>query len=46
MIGTLALKDFQLVIAGLLMLTIILFIPAGLIGWLRQRIPALRKVLV
>lgn len=46
MIGTLALKDFQLVIAGILMLLIILFIPAGLIGWLRQRIPVLRKVLV
>jgi branched-chain amino acid transport system permease protein len=45
-IGTLALKDFQLVIAGLLMLLIILFIPAGLIGWLRQRVPALRRVLV
>lgn len=46
MIGTFALKDFQLVIAGLLMLLIILFIPAGLVGWLRQRIPALRKVLL
>ena len=46
MIGTLALKDFQLVIAGILMLLIILFIPAGLIGWLRQRIPALRRVLL
>ncbi len=46
MIGTLALKDFQLVIAGLLMLLIILFIPAGLVGWLRQRIPALRRILV
>jgi branched-chain amino acid transport system permease protein len=46
MIGTLALKDFQLVIAGLLMLLIILFIPAGLVGWVRQRVPALRKVLV
>jgi branched-chain amino acid transport system permease protein len=46
MIGALALKDFQLVISGLLMLLIILFIPAGLIGWLRQRIPVLRKVLV
>jgi len=45
-IGTLALKDFQLVIAGLLMLLIILFIPAGLVGWLRQRIPALRRLLV
>ena len=46
MIGTLALKDFQLVIAGTLMLMIILFIPAGLVGWLRQRIPVLRKVLL
>ncbi len=45
MIGTFALKDFQLVIAGLLMLLIILFIPAGLVGWLRQRIPILRRFL-
>lgn len=45
MIGTLALKDFQLVIAGLLMLLIILFIPAGMVGWLRQRIPTLRRFL-
>ncbi len=46
MIGTLPLKDFQLVIAGLLMLLIILFIPGGLIGWLRQRFPRLRRILV
>ena len=46
MIGSLPLKNFQLVIAGLLMLLIILFIPAGLIGWLRQRIPRLRRFLV
>jgi len=45
MIGTLPLKNFQLVIAGILLLVIILFIPAGLIGWLRRRLPALRKVL-
>src|SRR6266498_4325051 len=45
MIGKLPLKDFQLVIAGLLMLVIILFIPAGLVGWLRQRFPRLRRVL-
>ena len=44
-IGTLLLKDFQLVIAGLLMLLIILFIPAGLVGWLRRRFPKLRSVL-
>lgn len=46
MIGTLPLKNFQLVIAGALMLLIILFIPAGLIGWLRQKFPVLRRVLV
>lgn len=45
-IGSLPLKDFQLVIAGLLMLLIILFIPAGLVGWLRQKFSALRKVLL
>jgi branched-chain amino acid transport system permease protein len=38
-------KDFQLVVAGALLLIIILFIPAGLVGWLRLRIPRLRKVL-
>jgi len=46
MIGSWALKDFQLVISGILMLLIILFIPSGLIGWLKQRIPALRRVLL
>lgn len=45
-IGSLPLKDFQLVIAGLLMLVIILFIPAGLIGWLRQKFALLRRVVV
>jgi len=44
-IAGLQLKDFQLVISGLLMLLIILFIPAGLVGWLRQRFPRLRRVL-
>jgi branched-chain amino acid transport system permease protein len=38
-------KDFQLVVAGALLLIIILFIPAGLVGWLRLRIPRLRRVL-
>ncbi len=45
-IGALPLKDFQLVIAGGLMLLIILFIPAGLVGWLRQRFARLRRYLV
>ncbi len=44
-IGSFALKDFQLVISGLLMLLIILFIPGGLVGWLRQRFPRLRRLL-
>ncbi len=38
-------KNFQLVIAGVLLLLIILFIPAGAVGWLRGRFPALRRVL-
>lgn len=45
-IGPFLLKDFQLVISGILMLLIILFIPAGLVGWLRQRSAWLRRVLV
>lgn len=38
-------KDIQLSVAGALLLVIILFIPAGAVGWLRHRFPALRKVL-
>jgi len=38
-------KDIQLSVSGVLLLLIVLFIPAGAIGWLRQRIPALRRVL-
>ncbi len=38
-------KDIQLSVAGVLLLVIILFIPAGAVGWLRHRFPALRKVL-
>jgi len=44
-IGAFPLKDFQLVISGVLLLLIVLFIPAGFVGWLRQRIPQLRRVL-
>jgi branched-chain amino acid transport system permease protein len=39
-------KNIQLVVAGVLLLIIILFIPAGAIGWLRRRVPRLRRVLV
>jgi branched-chain amino acid transport system permease protein len=38
-------KDIQLAVAGAVLLIIILFIPAGVIGWLRNRIPPLREVL-
>lgn len=38
-------KDIQLSVSGALLLIIVLFIPAGAVGWLRQRIPALRSVL-
>lgn len=44
-IGALPLKDFQLVISGILLLIIVLFIPAGLVGWLRRRFAPLRRVL-
>jgi branched-chain amino acid transport system permease protein len=38
-------KDIQLSVSGVLLLVIVLFIPAGAIGWLRQRFTALRRVL-
>ena len=38
-------KDIQLSVSGVVLLLIVLFIPAGAIGWLRHRIPALRRVL-
>ena len=38
-------KNIQLSVSGVLLLLIILFIPAGAVGWLRQRVPALRRVL-
>jgi len=38
-------KDIQLSVSGVLLLLIVLFIPAGALGWLRQRFSALRRVL-
>ena len=38
-------KDIQLSVAGVLLLLIVLFIPAGAVGWLRGRIPRLRSLL-
>ena len=37
-------KDLHLAVAGLLLLVIVLFVPAGVIGWLRARFPRLRRV--
>jgi len=38
-------QNLHLAFAGLLLLIIILFVPAGLVGWLRGRFPRLRRVL-
>lgn len=38
-------KELHLAVAGLILLLIILFVPAGAVGWVRGRVPALRKVL-
>ncbi len=38
-------KNIQLTVAGVLLLVIILFVPAGVVGWLHRRFPRLRRVL-
>jgi branched-chain amino acid transport system permease protein len=38
-------KSLHLAMAGLFLLLIVLFVPAGAVGWLRHRFPRLRKVL-
>jgi branched-chain amino acid transport system permease protein len=38
-----ALANFQLFLAGLLLLIVVLFVTAGLVGWLRNRFPPLRS---
>lgn len=38
-------KDIQLSVSGALLLIIVLFIPAGAIGWIRRKVPALRRYL-
>ncbi|HXV44641.1 MAG TPA: branched-chain amino acid ABC transporter permease, partial [Anaerolineae bacterium] len=38
-------QNLQLAIAGLLLLLIVLFVPTGIVGWLRSRLPALRRVI-
>jgi len=39
-------KNLQLAISGVLLLIIVLFIPRGLVGWLRQRYPKVRRLLI
>ena len=39
------LSNAHMVIAGALLLLIVVFVTAGVIGWVRQRVPALRRYL-
>jgi len=39
-------KNMQLAISGILLLVIVLFIPRGLVGWLRQRSAKVRRWLI
>jgi branched-chain amino acid transport system permease protein len=38
-------KNLHLAFAGLILLLIILFVPAGAVGWMRNRFPRLRRLL-
>jgi branched-chain amino acid transport system permease protein len=38
-------KNIQLAVAGIILLVIVLFVPSGIVGWLRERFPKLRRVL-
>lgn len=38
-------KNIQLAVAGALLLIIVLFVPSGVVGWLRQRFSLLRSLL-
>jgi branched-chain amino acid transport system permease protein len=40
-----AFSNFQLVIAGALLLLIVLFVPGGLMGWIHRRWPRMKRVL-
>lgn len=37
-------KNIQLAVAGMVLLAIVLFVPVGLVGWIRNRFPKTRKV--
>lgn len=38
-------KNLHLAVAGVILLLIILFVPAGAVGWIRERLPRLRRFL-
>ena len=38
-------KNIQLAVAGVLLLAIVLFVPAGIVGWIRNRFPKTRRLL-
>ena len=38
-------KNLHLAVAGAILLLIILFVPGGAVGWVRERFPRLRRVL-
>jgi branched-chain amino acid transport system permease protein len=40
-----AFSSFQLVIAGVLLLLIVLFVPGGLMGWMHRRWPRIKRIL-
>jgi len=45
LLTTQAFSNFQLVIAGVLLLLIVLFVPGGLMGWIHRRWPRTKRVL-
>ncbi len=38
-------KDLHLALSGLVLLLIVLFVPGGVVGWLRDRFPRLRRLI-
>jgi branched-chain amino acid transport system permease protein len=38
-------KNLHLALAGLILLLIVLFVPAGAVGWVRNRLPRLKRLL-
>ncbi len=38
-------KNIQLAVAGVFLLVIVLFVPSGIVGWIRNRFPKTRRIL-